>query len=104
MEKLIQQADQMMYQDKRGYYQESSDTPQEEQSRVASANEENSEVYKFLRAASYDVETLFQSMTVDNDTCYFYLGDMQKDLFYISDNMRDDFGFSSNLVPGLLKR
>lgn len=104
LEKLIQQADQMMYQDKRGYYQESSDTPQEEQSRVASANEENSEVYKFLRAASYDVETLFQSMTVDNDTCYFYLGDMQKDLFYISDNMRDDFGFSSNLVPGLLKR
>lgn len=34
---------------------------------------------------------------------YFYFGDMEKDLFYISDNMRDEFGFPSNVVPGLLK-
>ncbi len=46
------------------------------------------------------MESLFQSVSQNNNSSYFYLGDMQKDLYYISDNMRQDFGFESNLVQG----
>ena len=56
----------------------------------------------FLSLVNIDAESLIQSVSEDNNSSYFYLGDMQKDLYYISDNMRDDFGFQSNLVYGLL--
>lgn len=109
LEKLILQADNMMYQDKRNYYQENIVEEREEDPRLAkpqqkeNSTEEESPVKKFLRSCSYDTENLFRTVTQDNDTSYFYMGNMEQDLFYISDNMRDDFGFKSNLVHGLFK-
>lgn len=54
--------------------------------------------YEFLDHTYYDLEMIFQSMSQDNTTSYFFFGDMQKNVFYISDNLRDDFGFQSNIV------
>ena len=107
LEDLIVQADKLMYQDKRRYYEENDHL---ERRRNLAAQEDGGQVrepttfQRFLQSAYCDVESLFQSSSQDNDSSYFYLGDMQKDLFYISDNMRDDFGFRSNLVPHLLQK
>ena len=120
LEKLIQQADQSMYEDKREYYQANRLSPGVErrkplecgqptdQSQGAVLQEqERSEAMTpfqtFLDLSRCDTEVLFQSVAQDNESSYFYMGDMQSDLFYISDNMRDDFGFPGNLVYGLLK-
>ena len=114
LEQLIAQADQVMYQAKRDYYRINSGRPGVDRRHSGGGErapeperEENgkaqSDFQKFIAAADCDVETLFQSASQDNDASYFYLGDMQRNLFYISDNMRRDFGFRSNLVPNLLK-
>ncbi|HIY06603.1 MAG TPA: EAL domain-containing protein [Candidatus Evtepia faecigallinarum] len=111
LERLITQADQEMYQDKREYYQKNShltgvDRRQAARPRQAACPRQDggqSAFQHFLKTAYCDVESLFQSVAQNNESSYFYLGDMQKDLFYISDNLRDDFGFSSNLVSGFLQ-
>ncbi len=108
LDELIVQADHIMYQDKQYHYQEKQGRRHREKQMMQCAWEEpvqggNSLFQQFLSTSYCDIETLFQSSAQDNGSGYFYVGDMQKDLFYISDNMRDDFGFESNLVPGLLK-
>lgn len=110
LDKLISDADQIMYQDKRNYYRMYGQRPGVE--RRGSANKKRmvqkadstalTPLQTFLSLVDIDAESLIQSVCEDNESSYFYLGDMQKDLFYISDNMRDDFGFQSNLVSGLL--
>lgn len=111
LEELIARADKLMYRDKRRYYEENGHRPGVERRHGLAGQEGRSEeeqeltpFQRFLQTAYCDVESLFQSSSQDNDSSYFYLGDMQKDLFYISDNMRDDFGFRSNLVPNLLQK
>lgn len=112
LEKLIAQADEVMYQDKRDYYRTNIYRPGVDRRKsdgICSApaprqrsSDTKTPFQTFLDTSYYDIEALFQSVSQQNDSSYFYLGDMQKDLFYISDNMREDFGFCSNLVPGLL--
>ena len=109
LEKLIAQADQVMYQDKREYYRINRHRPGVERRHVdvqhfLEENTEQTPFQRFLNNSGGDMESLFQSVSQNNNSSYFYLGDMQKDLYYISDNMRQDFGFESNLVPGLLQR
>lgn len=109
LEKLIAQADQVMYQDKREYYRINRHRPGVERRHGGMQHflEENpvqTPFQRFLKDSGGDMESLFQAVSQDNDSSYFYLGDMQRDLYYISDNMRQDFGFESNLVPGLLQR
>ncbi len=105
LENLIIQADKIMYQDKRNYYAAYHRIPgidrrnPEQDLPVPSDSIFN----HFLQTTYYDMELLFQSISQQNSTAYFYFGDLQKDLFYISDNMRDEFGFQSNIVPGLLQ-
>lgn len=111
LDKLISDADQVMYQDKRDYYRIYGNRPGVERRGVAEKKRlektgnvnPQTPLQTFLSLVEIDAETLIQSVSEDNDSSYFYLGDMQKDLFYISDNMRDDFGFQSNLVSGLLQ-
>ena len=117
LEELVIRADQEMYQDKRNYYHGSRCRAQRalrqksvsQEAEMPAPREEGTigplegSLQMFLTTAYCDVESMFQSAAKDNDSSYFYLGDMQRDLFYISDNMREDFGFQSNLVPGLLK-
>lgn len=113
LEKLIAQADQVMYQNKRNYYQANSHRPgvdrrKSERTDISLANhsleQAKTPFQTFLDTCYCDMDALFQSVSQHNDSSYFYLGDMQKDLFYISDNMREDFGFESNLVPDLLRQ
>lgn len=117
LEKLITQADQVMYQDKRDYYRENGGRPdvdrrqssrdcrQPAQDRRSSALQTIETPFQaFLAEANCDIEALFRSVSQDNDSSYFYLGDMQKDLFFISNNMKEDFGFQQNLVSGLLQQ
>lgn len=107
LEALISQADKIMYQDKRDYYTANLITPGIERRRSSARIEIDSEssqslFHQFLKATCCDAESLFQSISQQNTSSYFFFGDMQKDLFYISDNMRDDFGFESNIVPSML--
>ena len=110
LDKLISEADQVMYEDKRNYYRIYGKFPGVDRRRSAdkrlppksSISDPQTPLQTFLSMVDVDAESLIQSVSEDNDSSYFYLGDMQKDLFYISDNMRDDFDFQSNLVYGLL--
>lgn len=110
LDKLISDADQVMYEDKRNYYRIYGQCPGVERRGLAgkkglaknAAPNPQTPLQTFLSLVEVDAESLIQSVSENNDSSYFYLGDMQEDLFYISDNMRDDFGFQSNLVYGLL--
>lgn len=110
LDKLISDADQVMYEDKRNYYRIYGQCPGVERRRAADKKlpaksgtpHPQTPLQTFLSLVEIEAESLIQSVSENNDSSYFYLGDMQKDLFYISDNMRDDFGFQSNLVYGLL--
>ena len=105
LERLITQADQVMYQDKREYYEKNCHLPGVNRRRSPRSRQEGTQsaFQVFLQTAYCDVESLFRSVAQNNESSYFYLGDMQKDLFYISDNLRDDFGFPGNLVSGFLQ-
>ena len=108
LDELICQADRVMYQDKRDYYRMNRSVPGVDRRRAdrsadAGTPEKNSPFYHFLASTYHDMEFLFQSISQQNTVGYFYFGDMARDLFYISDNMRDEFGFRSNVVPGLLE-
>ena len=113
LEQLIIRADQVMYEDKRAYYQANGCRPGVDRRHgqdwldngkgtCRTPAVPQTPFQNFLATAYCDVEVMFQSMAQDNGYSYFYMGDMRKNLFYISDNMRDDFGFHSNLVPNLL--
>lgn len=106
LEDLISQADRVMYRDKRQYYEANCRVPGIDR-RNGSASDEGARVdslfYQFMNTTYCDMEMFFNAISQQNTTSYFYFGDMQKDLFYISDNMRDEFGFQSNVVPGLLQ-
>ena len=108
LEKLVSQAGQAMYQNKRAYYDKNHALPGAKHRDQLSdlptpAFRSDGPFQDFLNIAYCDTEALFQSIAQDNASSYFYFGDMQRDIFYISDNMRDDFGFQDNVVPGLLK-
>ena len=116
LEELILRADENMYENKREYYKENGrhavtsrhDFQREESDQGLSTicpalGTVDSLFYQFLRTTYHDMEFLFRSISQQNTASYFYFGDMQKDLFYISDNMRDEFGFESNVVPGLFQ-
>lgn len=108
LDDLICRADQVMYQDKRDYYRINGSIPgidrrKSDRRQESAVQDKGSLFYHFLASTYHDTEFLFQSISQQNTVGYFYFGDMAKDLFYISDNMRDEFGFRSNVVPGLLK-
>ena len=108
VEAMISRADKVMYQDKRDYYAANRMLPGVERRREADrvpvrAHDGDSQFYNFLHTTYYDAEMVFRSISQQNTTAYFYFGDMQKNIFYVSDNMRDEFGFQSNIVPGLLQ-
>ena len=106
LEALISQADKIMYEDKRAYYNSYHGLKRARARvpkalRVEEASKTDSMFYHFLGSTYHDMELLFRSLSQQNTSGYFYFGDMQQDLFYISDNLRDEFGFPSNIVPGL---
>lgn len=107
LERLISQADKVMYQDKRDYYLINENNPKVDRRRSQEGERSlggtDSPFYRFLSVTYHDLDFLFQAFSKSNSEGYFCFGDMQKNLFYISDNMRDDFGYESNVVPGLLK-
>ena len=108
LDALICRADQVMYQDKRDYHRINGSIPgidrrKSDRRQESPSAGKSSLFYHFLASTYHDMEFLFQSISQQNTVSYFYFGDMVKDLFYVSDNMRDEFGFHSNVVPGLLK-
>ena len=108
LEALIIEADKVMYEDKREYYTANYRVQALDRHILPCGEFQNmaetgSVFYQFLGTTYHDMEQLFKSMTQQNSTGYFFFGDMQKDLYYISDNMRDEFGFESNVVPGLIQ-
>lgn len=107
LETLISQADKIMYQDKRDYYAKNCLIPGRDRRCASSlpqttSQNTQSEFYQFISSTYHDFESLFQSMSQNNTSSYFYFGDLQKDIFYISDNLRNEFGFESNVIHSLL--
>lgn len=104
---LIEQADRMMYENKRNYFawQVISQDPNQHYGlkKETTSEQRKSQFQRFLENTYYDAEMVFQSIAQENSSSYFFFGDMQKDLFYISDNMREDFGFQNNVVSGLFR-
>lgn len=108
LEVLIEQADHAMYENKRNHFAwqlKAQDTEFNPCTVPAEDDLEHpkSQFCRFLENTYYDLEMIFESIAQQNSSSYFYFGDMQKDLFYISDNMQEDFGFESNVVPGLFR-
>ncbi len=56
----------------------------------------------FLSNSYCDIAFLLSVLGHDNNTSYFYFGDMQQDIYYISENMRVKFGFPSNIISDLV--
>ncbi|MDR3767143.1 MAG: EAL domain-containing protein [Butyricicoccus sp.] len=105
LETLITQADQIMYQDKREYYRATGQSRRNPMAKAPDESDQPESVFQRFVSATYcNMESMFQSIAQENASSYFYFGDMQKSMFYISDNMREDFGFPSNVVPGLLRQ
>lgn len=109
LESMISQADKIMYQDKRDYYAEKRmitgvDRRSREEPPKLVPEDGDSLFQQFMMINYHDIESLFRSMAQENTSSYFYFGDMQRDVFYISENMRSEFGFESNVVPGLLRQ
>ena len=106
LESMITLADKVMYEDKRSYYAANCRVPGVDR-RSSFGNgarkRSDSQFYQFINSTYCDMEMFFSAVSQQNTTSYFYFGDMQKNMFYISDNMRDEFGFESNIVPGLLQ-
>lgn len=110
LETLISKADQVMYEDKREYYAKNrmlrdrrNPIERTEVRKIETKQKPKTPFYAFLENTYHDAESWFQSISQQNTSSYFYFGDMQRDLFYISDNMRQEFGFESNVVPGLTR-
>ena len=108
-EEIIRRADKMMYQEKLLYYEEASKSysgamtaPGTCTSLEKSEQDLQARLQRFLSNTYCDIAFLLTLLSKDNDTTYFFFGDMQKDLYYISDNMRKKFGFQSNVVPDLI--
>lgn len=58
--------------------------------------------YKYLDQCHFDQLLFMESLSCQNETGYFFFGDMRKDIFFISDNLKKDFGFQGQMVYGFL--
>ena len=99
-QRLMEQADERMYEDKRRQYVEKS----REAASRAQRGGEDSRLQAFLRSYYFDIDAFFQSVTMADASLYLYCGDLQRNVYYISDNLRDDFGFQDNLVYDFVER
>lgn len=109
LEMLISQADKVMYENKREYYAVKGMISgvarrKNEELELLEPKDDDSLFRQFMKLNYHDPESFFHSIEKENTSSYFYFGDMQRDVFYISDNMRNDFGFQSNVVPGLVRQ
>lgn len=56
---------------------------------------------RYLLHNYHDLPFFFSAFSQNNQSNYFYFGDVEKDVYYISDNMREKFGFPGNVVKSL---
>lgn len=101
---ILKYADSDMYREKNLYY--SVQTSGEKKSNNLKSNVISSEelMEHFMHNTYCDVGFLLHAIVRKNFTSHFFFGDIQQDIYYVSDNMKDLFGFSSNIVPHLLKK
>ena len=104
-QKMMNEADERMYQDKRNYYRRRGlvdvekrlDANKKEREKQLD-EQRNISIQSFTEKYYFDIDSLIRSLTMQGTVVYLYFGDMQENLYYISDNLKEDFGFSSNLV------
>lgn len=58
---------------------------------------------QFMNAISLSMENFFSAFEANNQSSYFYFGDVQKNIFYISDNLKTNFGFNSNIIYNFMQ-
>ncbi len=111
VERVMNRADTMMYEEKERYYErltmDLEETFVKEQVSLGTLTDTKKtdyqiELQRFLANTYFDVSFLLTSLSIHNGTSYFFFGDMQKNLFFISENMREKFGFDNNIVSDLI--
>lgn len=98
IENLIVQADQLMYEEKRRYYNQKKDKSYGLRSGVPLVG-----VHEyFMQEHGFHSEAFFKSMMQSSFGLNAFVGDLQGNIYYLSDSLRDTLKTKSNMVCCLL--
>lgn len=104
--KLMEQADQIMYDNKREYYCQAGKKYDRNLSyypKQSSFYDVGTKFDRYYKQNYFNLDSVLKSLSFENCPVYLYFGDLQNDVFYINDNMKERFDFENNLVPHLLQ-
>lgn len=102
IENLIVQADQLMYEEKRRYYNE-------KRSKCNKHDDLRREIplvgvhEYFMQQHSFHSEAFFKAIMQSSFGLSAFVGDLQGNIYYLSDNLRDILKTKSNMVCGLIE-
>lgn len=102
IENLIVQADQLMYEEKRRYYNE-------KRSKCNKHDDLRREIplvgvhEYFMQQYSFHSEAFFKVIMQSSFGLSAFVGDLQGNIYYLSDNLRDILKTKSNMVCGLIE-
>ena len=58
-------------------------------------------LYRYLEKNHFDLGFFLRSLVEENESGYYFFGDMVNNVYYISDNMARKFGLTGNLIQNL---
>lgn len=102
IENIIVQADQLMYEEKRRYYNE-------KRSKCNKHDDLRREIplvgvhEYFMQQHSFHSEAFFKAIMQSSFGLSAFVGDLQGNIYYLSDNLRDILKTKSNMVCGLIE-
>lgn len=102
IENLIVQADQLMYEEKRRYYNEKRINHKKNDDLRRKTKLIGVHEY-FMQEHSFHSEAFFKAMMQDYFGLIAFVGDLQSNIYYLSDTLRDILKIKSNMVCGLLQ-
>ena len=58
-------------------------------------------LFRYLNRNHFDLGFFMKSLTTENESGYFFFGDIQNNVFYVSDNMARKFALTGNMIQDL---
>ena len=58
-------------------------------------------LFRYLNRNHFDLGFLMKALTTENESGYFFFGDIQNNVYYVSDNMARKFGLNGNIIQDL---
>ena len=102
IENLIVQADQLMYEEKRRYYNEKRSKCNKHDDLRRKIPLVGVHEY-FMQQHSFHSEAFFKAIMQSSFGLSAFVGDLQGNIYYLSDNLRDILKTKSNMVCGLIE-